>query len=542
MSKNNSEKSRSRIEKQAIEKIDEGADVIELITELDLSPYRSHGDTYDDWHASYSFEAMVRALYLKDLMGYNDTDLHQRLSDNPEEAEALGFDKLPDRTTFGRTWNDRLSQGFRNRVQHTTHRILEYSKDQGNPIGLRSLETEEKSDVSTRTENRVIREKSLEVAEDLRDLLYGAVDLQRPDTGTQYSRAEFLGLESYLCSDCVAAETGSDTYGDRAPKGVDVPDGDTLLHYIKQLDIDDIHKVIQQGINVQLKTSRRHLEFSRPVEVAIDMTYIPYYGERDRSLALGDNNNQVTVVGAPPSKDYDWCLKFATVSIVGDNVRFMLAVRPHIKGQQIGEIARELYWDAAEHVNIKRVYADSEFYTTETVKSLNEAGTDFVISVPRNQRVKRQIERADQDVWVRKNLGIRGSTSGGPTNSRAEVNHVGIPSNSDPEKTVVFATNEGLDDEIGLDRRETKHRINRYRRRWGQETNYRALGGFLPETTSKDFSVRLFHFGFAILVFNMWRLVDFLVQLTLDTELRSKPRITASRFQRLVEPVLDMYG
>lgn len=542
MSNKKSDRSRSRIEKQAIELIDNGADIIELVAELNLSSYKSRGDTYDDWHASYPFEAMLRALYLKELMGYSDTDLHQRLTENPEEAETLGFEEVPSRTTFGRTWRDRLSREFRDRVQHTTHRILEYSKEQGNPIGLRSLETEDQSDVSKRTENRVIREKSVEVAEDLRDLIYGAVDLQRPETGTQYTRAEFLGLESYLCSDGVAAETGSDTYGDRAPKGVDVPDGDTLLHYIKQLDVDQIHKVIQQGINVQLKAARRHLEFTRPVEVAIDMTYIPYYGQRDGSLAIGDDNERVTVVGAPPSKKYEWCLKFATVSIVGDNVRFMIAVRPHTKGQQIGELARELYWDAAEHVNIKRVYADSEFYTTETFKALKEAGVTFVIPAPRNQRVKRQIDRADEGIWVKKNIGIYGPTTGGPSNSRVEVNHVGVPKQTNPDETVVFATNEDLDDDIELDRRETERRINRYRRRVGIETNYRVLDEFLPNTTSKNYSVRLFHFGFAILVFNMWRLVDFLVQLTLDSELRSKPRMTASRFQRLVEPVLDMYG
>jgi hypothetical protein len=542
MSNTKSNKSRSRIEKQAIAQIDNGADVIELIAELDLSPYRSQGDTYDEWHASYPFEAMLRALFLKELMGYSDTDLHKRLTDNPVEAKALGFEEVPSRTTFGRTWRNRLSREFCDRVQHTTHRILEYSKEQGNPIGLRSLETEEKPDVSDRTEDRVIREKSLEAAEDLRDLLYGAVDLQRPDTGTKYSRAEFLGLESFLCANGDAAETGSDTYGDKAPKGIDVPDGETLLHYVKQLDADDILKVIHQGINVELKAARRHLEFTRPVEVAIDMTYIPYYGQRDGSLAYGKENEHVTVVGALPSKKYDWCLKFATVSIVGDNVRFMLAVRPHTKGQRIGKLVRELYWDAAEHVNIKRMYADSEFYTAETFKALNEAGTTFVIPAPRNQRVKRQIDRADNDVWVKKNIGIYGPTTGGPSNSRVEVNHVGVPKRSNSEDTVVFATNEDLDDEIELDRRETKRRINRYMRRWGIETNYRVLQDFLPKTTSKNYSVRLFHFGFAILVFNLWRLVDFLVQLTLDSELRSKPRITASRFLRLVEPVLDMYG
>ncbi|ELY42847.1 hypothetical protein C496_05922 [Natronorubrum tibetense GA33] len=42
--------------------------------------------------------------------------------------------------------------------------------------------------------------------------------------------------------------------------------------------------------------------------------------------------------------------------------------------------------------------------------------------------------------------------------------------------------------------------------------------------------MRLFHFGFAVLLYNAWLMVDFLVQTGLDVEFRPKPRITAQRF------------
>jgi len=436
----------------------------------------------------------------------------------------------------------RLSEDFRLQVQHTTHRILEYAHENGNPIGLRSLETEERTDVSERTEDRVIREKSLDAAEDFRELLYGAIDLQRPDTGTQYATTEFLGMESLLCSETCAAEQGSEIYSDYAPKGVNVPEGETLLHYIKQLDIEDIFDVIQQGVEVQLKAARRHLEFTRPVEIAIDMTYVAYYSDDHEALNYGEENDQVVVMGAPPTKGFDWCLKFATASIVGDNVRFMIALRPHTKGQKIGELLREVYWAAAEHVSIQTVYADAEFYSADAIQGLNETGSTYVIRVAENERVSRQIERATHDVWVKDDVGIHGSVEGGSTNSRVTTTHVGVPKDNNRDETVVFATNDDLDDDIALDRRETERWINRYRRRWGIETNYRCLEDFLPSTTSKEYSVRLFHFGFAMLVFNMWRLVDFLVQVNLDVDQRSKPRLKAKRFLRLVEPVLRMYG
>ncbi|GAA0266831.1 transposase [Halobacterium noricense] len=535
-------KSRSKIEKEAIELIDEGANAINVVARVDVSSYRSQGDAYDEWHASYPFEAMIRTLYLKDLMGYSDTELHRRLSNNPDEARRLGFEGLPSRTTFVRTWQNRITEQTRTRIQHTTHRILEYAHEHGNPLGLKSLEPDEKDEVSDRTEDRLIREKTLEVTEEFRDLLYGSIDLDRPEAGTQYDTGELLGLESFLSSEACAANGGSQIYEDNAPKGVDVPEGETLLHYIKQLDPADIHDILDEAIEVQLKSAKRHLEFTRPVEIGIDMTYVGYYGEHGPEVNYGPNDEQVVVMGAPPSKGFDWCYKFATVSIVGDNVRFMLAVRPHTKGQSVGELVREIYWAAAEHVSIQTVYADAEFYSAEVIQTLEESSSNYLIRVPANKRVKRQIARANHDVWVEEDVGIYGPTVGGSTRERVETTHVGVPKNQNPDETVVFATNQDVDDEIELDRRETENLINRYRRRWGIETNYRALEEFLPKTTSKDYSVRLFHFGFGVLMFNMWRLVDFLIQISLDTDVRDKPRLTAQRFRNLAETVLNMYG
>jgi hypothetical protein len=537
-------KARSTVEKQAIELIDEGADVIELLGALNLSRYQRRGDSYEGSDRATAFEPMLRSLYLKELLGYSDTELHRRLTSNPEEAADLGFDDdIPARTTFGRTWKNRFSEELCGRVQRASESIIEYAHEQGNPLGLRSLETEDRSEVSDRTQTRDIREKSKEVTQEMRELLYGAVDLRRPQTGTQYDTSSFLGLQSLLCAEECAAEQGSEIYADHAPRGVQAPDGDTHLLYLKSLKrsqiLDNFHRVAER----QLKAARRQLEFNRPVEIAIDMTYVAYRGKRGKEVNCGENNEDIVVMGAPPTKSYRWCYKFATVSIVGNNVRFMIAVRPHIKGQGMDDLVRKLYWDAREHVNIKAVYADSEFYAAGVVQALEETGSKYLIRVPENVRVQRQIRRQDQDVWVEHEYGIYGPTIDGPSNDRVETTVVGVPKNISPDETVVFATNYEVDDEIPLDRRETKRRINRYSRRWGIETNYRSLSEFLPSTTSKEYAVRLFHFAFALLIFNMWRLVDFLVQVGLDElEYRTKPRIKAKRFLNLAEPMLRAYG
>lgn len=53
------------------------------------------------------------------------------------------------------------------------------------------------------------------------------------------------------------------------------------------------------------------------------------------------------------------------------------------------------------------------------------------------------------------------------------------------------------------------------------------------KTTSRAFVVRLFYFGFAVLLYNMWLLVDLLAQISLDIEHRHDPRVTSKRFLNL---------
>lgn len=110
------------------------------------------------------------------------------------------------------------------------------------------------------------------------------------------------------------------------------------------------------------------------------------------------------------------------------------------------------------------------------------------------------------------------------------TNLVLLPSNKNPDNTIRFATNLDVSDATEKDRRETKGWINRYSRRWGIGNSYKTIKDFLAWPTSKEFVVRLFYFGFAVLLYNMWLLIDLLVQLSLDIECRNKPRVTAKRF------------
>ena len=107
-----------------------------------------------------------------------------------------------------------------------------------------------------------------------------------------------------------------------------------------------------------------------------------------------------------------------------------------------------------------------------------------------------------------------------------------VPSTSG-EGTTVFATNL----RVGPDEAQTFCR--RYSRRWQIENKYKSIkGDFLVRTSSKDYRVRLFYFVFAVLLYNIWRLTDFLLKASVDGEIDYAPVLTAGECVEFVSSAL----
>jgi IS4 transposase len=80
----------------------------------------------------------------------------------------------------------------------------------------------------------------------------------------------------------------------------------------------------------------------------------------------------------------------------------------------------------------------------------------------------------------------------------------------------------------------TRRIMGRYARRWGIENSYKSIKDFLAWTTSRNTAVRVFYFGFAVILYDMWLVVDLLVQISLNIEQRLKPRVPARTFLNIV--------
>jgi hypothetical protein len=539
---------------QAAAVVDETTAAADLVAQLDYSRY-SNQDPVPDWHPSKSFEAMLAALLLQELEDASDGWLHRTLDSDPALATDLGFesDDPPSRSTISRASSNRFAE-LTTTITTTARQIQQLAAERGSPIGTPYDESasEEPTGSSKRTVNRLIRRKTRDLLDELQTVVLPAFEFNRPDDPI-YDDEELLTLEACLGVTGTAANGGAETYGDYVnpdpdlddPFYEDGPSGETLLEAIKDLSPTDITEMVNQGAARVLTRAKPRMEFETPVMLSIDVTYVAYYGQREELIR---------VQGAPEDKSYDWCHKFATANVVADNVHFTAAMLPvgHAdyhdpgdypgadKSYRVGDVVRRLVDHVTDvcRIRVRRLYADREFYATDVFSALNQRSIFFVIPAPRDDRVTRFIARMNEDVdgtrrvTVKDNHTVYGPVKQGVTNTGIDTTLVGLPPDEEYDKTQAFATNLDVTDEIGLDRRWTRKQINRYRRRGGIETAYSKIKEFAPWTTSTNFSIRLFHFGFAVLLYDLWLLVDFLVQTLIDiVEFRAKPRVTAPRFR-----------
>ena len=543
---------------QAAAVVDETTAAADLVTQLDFSRYELY-DPVADWRESKPFEAMVGALFLQELEDASDGWLHRTLDADPTLAAQLGFepDDLPSRSTISRAWSGRLAE-IRSTIETSARQIRQLAAERGSPIGApyTNSASEEPTGSSKRTVNRLLRRKTRDLLDELQTVVLPAFEFDRSEDSI-YDDEELLTLEACLGVTGTAANGGAETYGDFVnpdpdlsdPFYEDGPSGETLLEAIKGLSPEEIAEMVNRGAARVLTRAKPRLEFETPVMLSIDITYVAFYGEREELIR---------VQGAPEDKSYDWCYKFATANVVGDNVHFAAGMLPvgradyhdpdaypgKDKSYRVGDVVRRLLDHVRDvcRIHARRLFADREFYATDVFSALEQRGIFYVIPAPRDDRVKRFIARMNEDpdgdkrVTVKSTHTVHGPVKHGVTNSSAETTLVGLPPDEDRDHVQVFATNLDVDDEIGLDRRWAKKQIIRYRRRGGIETAYSKIKEFAPWTTSTNFSVRLFHFGFAVLLYDLWLLVDFLVQSLIDViEFRSKPRVTAPRFRAFLQ-------
>jgi hypothetical protein len=515
--------------------------------------------------------------------GESLSGIPHRLSDNPELARAFGFDAgdLPSESTCKPVRiRDRFSD-LESTVRLASEQIQDVAAERGAPIGypLRKVDSgrNESSEPSERTIDRLLRKEGRGVLDELKTVAIPSIPLPQSD-GAIYDEDELLVLEAIAAIRRTAANAGGKKFGDKKNPNPDLsdpfyedgPSGETLLKAMKQMSVEQIADVMNFALRKTYTRAKPRLNdlesdngsrFGVREKVALDITYVAYYGERDE---------MEWVQGSPDDKSYDWCHKFATVVIVGENTHYTVGVCPlgsteyadtsayagKDRSYYVGDVARRLLSIADEYVNIKRVYADREFHAVDVIYTLEEKGLKYVIPAKTDkhrigkmcdqfdQKKRGYAEENDVPMYVETEFPMHGRVKHGVSNTKVYTNVVLLPPDEDDDvheegSPQPFLTNLDVSDEISLDRRWTMEQIEGYSDRAAIENSYSSIKKCAAWTTSKEFEVRWFHFAFGCLVYNMWLLVDFLTQERIGVvETRKKPRVTLSRFLDWLEKEL----
>lgn len=180
---------------------------------------------------------------------------------------------------------------------------------------------------------------------------------------------------------------------------------------------------------------------------------------------------------------------------------------------------RKLLNIASKFVDVRMVYADRGFHAA-AITTLEERNLQYVIPAKKDDRIKRVCERfdrlkegyADEDedteLHVNDEYAMYGAVKDDVSNQRVETTLVVLPPSEDDEmherdSPQPFLTNTYASDVIALDRRRPRQRIERYRYRGAIENTYSSIKECSAWTTSTEFEVRWFHFGFGYIVYNL---------------------------------------
>jgi len=294
-------------------------------------------------------------------------------------------------------------------------------------------------------------------------------------TVSQAMHLEARNSDAVLGTMILASLTNSYVEGSAEFTGVS---GQTVRNHLRKQDPSDLIRV-----NDDLAMKLRSMgAFSRKRILAIDTHDIMYYGD---PRAEG-------VVGTQPKRGSHWAYKFGSISVLLDRERLTLAAAPVLHEPRLKHVRILIEHAFTLGIKPKLILLDGAYNSAEVINYLNSIGVKYII------RIASPIEGIKPgDDFVYRTRGHRRREDEQATFRIVAVN---ARDRSRKIRLFVFATNTDL----------KARRIRRlFRKRWGIETSYRMINKFLAKTTSKLYAVRRLYFYLAILLYNLWVMLNY---------------------------------
>jgi hypothetical protein len=552
------------------EKVCETADHLWRVISTVSIPTDGLTDNRQQHKVTFGTESMARVYIYQTIYDLAQSEVADRLEESPALLKGLGLGKKPTQQNISYALKQFSAQTKRT-LEAAARGIALAARDH-DVISEALLPIELDEDDATNEEDdqgvsrAQVREHGSKVVELARRHGFAEFDSDRADNRV-YEDEQILDLFSNACLTQGSAhsegEAGwfldeNDVCDDstflRVIKQFATPPGEEVSASVQELQIKDIvafTELYQETVMAafdaateNILTTIRHEDpfDDRHVVAAVDFTHVPYHVwpwiDKDEQIPKSEYPPMVS--GYKDDGEVKYGYTFATITIVGNDVPIILGIEP-VKERSEWEpedapadtkakVVDALLARAQQYVDLDEVLLDRGFYSTEVYAAIHDRELVYTTPVPKYEDDYEAIAKIESkdgvDAAVKHEVPF---AMDGELHHTAEFLYVPATADDADGDYAVFVTNR---DHVAPE--EITKVTNSYSRRWDIENQYKSVKAFLPKTSSKDYRVRLFSFTFAALLYNLWRLTDYLVKLGADLKIRSPPVVTARTFVRAV--------
>ena len=363
--------------------------------------------------------------------------------------------------------------------------------------------------ISWRDEGKALEEFCLFIKKELYPLLG---PLFKVGPLALYTEDVILDVIMYMAVNGVTSENGANAFKKEYKK--ESPSPRTIRYRLGKLEFLEVEsafleankKILSYFKQKQKKNNKilsvfKQETFEAPVLLSLDITHTPCYGKR-RKHACGMKRDKGTNYG----------YKYGSVVVSAPGIRVTLHTVPMTELDKNEEMVEKLITEAKEHVDIKAVLEDREFFNEPAINNL-ESLADYLMPVKKHRKKLLQSLRPPCKAEI-------------PLGSR-KVPVIAVKSPKDPKKTLYYCTTMDIPD------KELEKVIELYKNRWTVENAFKSKKMiFLAKTYSVNFAIRFFFWALATLLYNAWVLCNFCAytDLKVKPSKQKRPKITAFQF------------
>ena len=291
-----------------------------------------------------------------------------------------------------------------------------------------------------------------------------------------YKKADLIDLMLKIALMNCYAEGLANALRKQKTKRKKIPTSETLLDYLKTQKLNDTLEIAKTLITKCITQLAKKRLILTNVAIAFDWHDVRFYGKHDKE----------GVVGTKPERGTSYAYCYLSVSIITPGKRLVLAVVPLQSRDDLWQIVLPLLDEVLQELkSISYVAFDNGFQDSKLLQVLIDRNIPFIIplrdtvKLRRRWRWRRYVKRFNyctKGLWV---------------------------------DVVEAVDSKGLQYFIGTNLPGRPKRILKlYKKRWGIETSYRMIGQFFAKTTTDDYAVRVWCFVLAILLYNVWVLLN----------------------------------